>query len=318
VAEDLDVVTGGAGFIGSHLARALLARGGRVRVIDDFSSGKRENLSQPSREFGDRLEVCEHDIRELEPLRRLFAGARVVYHQAAVTSVGRSVADPANTNAANVGGSLNVLLAARDAGARKVVYASSSSVYGDTEVLPKHERLRPHPLSPYAISKLAGELYAETFGRIFGVPTFGLRYFNVFGPRQDPNSEYAAVIPRFITRLLDGEPPVIFGDGEQTRDFTYIENVVSANLLAAESPARDIAANIGCGDRFSLKQLAGVLGEILGTAVEPVYQAPRPGDVRDSQADISLARESIGYAPQVDFREGLRRTAAWFREQRER
>jgi UDP-glucose 4-epimerase len=317
VAEALDIVTGGAGFIGSHLVRALLARGGRVRVIDDFSSGRRENLSEPSREFGDRLEICELDIRELEPLRRLFAGARVIYHQAAVTSVARSVADPGGTNSANIGGSLNVLLAARDAGARKVVYASSSSVYGDTAVLPKHERLQPQPLSPYAVSKLAGELYAENFTRIFEVPTFGLRYFNVFGPRQDPKSEYAAVIPSFITHLLDGEAPVVFGDGEQTRDFTFIENVVSANLLASESPARGIAANIGCGDRFSLNHLLGTLREILGTDVEPVYQAPRAGDVRDSQADISLARESIGYAPQVSFLEGLRRTAAWFRDQRE-
>jgi UDP-glucose 4-epimerase len=317
VAEALDIVTGGAGFIGSHLVRTLLARGGRVRVIDDFSSGRRENLSEPSREFGDRLEICELDIRELEPLRRLFAGARVIYHQAAVTSVARSVADPGGTNSANIGGSLNVLLAARDAGARKVVYASSSSVYGDTAVLPKHERLQPQPLSPYAVSKLAGELYAENFTRIFEVPTFGLRYFNVFGPRQDPKSEYAAVIPSFITHLLDGEAPVVFGDGEQTRDFTFIENVVSANLLASESPARGIAANIGCGDRFSLNHLLGTLREILGTDVEPVYQAPRAGDVRDSQADISLARESIGYAPQVSFLEGLRRTAAWFRDQRE-
>ena len=315
MAEAFDVVTGGAGFIGSHLVSALLRRGGRVRVVDDFSSGRRENLDPIGAELGERLEIREGDVRDLDGLRRHFDGVRVVYHQAAVPSVQRSLDDPVRTTTANIDGSLNVLLAARDAGAAKVVYASSSSVYGDTEVLPKHEEMKPCPLSPYAITKLTGELYAASFTRIFQLPTYGLRYFNVFGPRQDPNSEYAAVIPRFISWMLRGQAPTIFGDGEQTRDFTFVENVVSANLSAAASDASGIVANIGSSDRYSLNQLVATLNETLGQQIEPVHEAPRAGDVRHSLADVSLARDTIGFVPKINFAEGIRRTVEWFRAQ---
>ena len=310
----IDVVTGGAGFIGSHLTRALLARGAAVRVIDDFSNGKRENLRELQESHPDALEIHELDIRDAKRLAPIIDGARTVYHQAAVPSVQRSIEDPLNSCTANVEGSLNVLLAARDAGVRKVVYASSSSVYGDTEALPKHEGLPVNPMSPYAITKTAAEMLAKVFPDIYGLETVGLRYFNVFGPRQDPESQYAAVIPRFITRLLAGEPPIIYGDGEQTRDFTFIENVVSANLLAAESDAAGVSVNIACGDRYSLNQLARALNEILGTDLEPVYQEARKGDVRDSQADVSLAKKEIGFEPLVSFEDGLRRTVEWDRE----
>jgi len=316
MAEAFDVVTGGAGFIGGHLVHALLRRGTRVRVVDDFSSGRRSYLSELGAEFGEQLEVREQDIREIDALRELLDGSRVVYHQAAVTSVPRSIRDPLNSNSANVDGTLNVLVAARDVGVAKVVYASSSSVYGDTSVLPKHEKLEANPLSPYAISKYAAEMYAKVFSRVYGLPTYGLRYFNVFGPRQDPHSQYAAVIPLFVTRMLEGKPPIVYGDGEQTRDFTFVENVVSANLLAAECEADGISANIGCGDRFSLNQLIAMLGEILETSVQPVFEEARTGDVRDSQADIGLARATMGYQPEVGFAEGLRRTVEWYRSRR--
>jgi nucleoside-diphosphate-sugar epimerase len=312
--KPIDLVTGGAGFIGSHLTRALLARGGAVRVIDDFSNGKHENLRELRETYPEALEVHELDIRDARALTPLCEGVRTVFHQAAVPSVQRSIQDPLNSCTANVEGSLNVLLAARDAGARKVVYASSSSVYGDTDVLPKHEGLPVNPMSPYAITKAAAEMLGKVFPRIYGLATVGLRYFNVFGPYQDPESQYAAVIPRFITRLLAGEAPIIYGDGEQTRDFTFIDNVVSANLLAAESDAAGVSVNVACGDRFSLNQLVKILNEILGTDVDPIYEEARTGDVRDSQADVSLAREEIGFEPLVSFEDGLRRTADWYRE----
>jgi nucleoside-diphosphate-sugar epimerase len=312
--RDLDVVTGGAGFIGSHLSRALLRSGRRVRVLDNLATGSRERVEPLLEEFGGRCEFLEADIRDLETCRDAFEGAEVVYHQAAVPSVPRSVKDPLTSNAANVDGTLNVLVAARDRGVAKVVYASSSSVYGNSDVLPKHEGLPLNPASPYAVTKCAGELYGRVFADLWSLPTVGLRYFNVFGPSQDPASQYAAVIPRFVTALLKGEPPTIYGDGEQSRDFTYIDNVVQANRRAAESPASGISANVACGDRFTLKHLVATLNEILGTRIDPVHAEPRPGDVRHSQADISLARRSFGFEPSVGFEEGLRRTVAWFRE----
>ena len=313
--KPIDVVTGGAGFIGSHLTRSLLAQGGAVRIVDDFSNGKRENLRELQERYPDALDVHEVDIRDAPRLAPLFEGARTVFHQAAVPSVQRSIEDPLNSCTANVEGSLKVLLAARDAGVRKVVYASSSSVYGDTDILPKHEALPVNPMSPYAISKTAAEMLAKVFPKIYGLETVGLRYFNVFGPYQDPESQYAAVIPRFITRMLAGKSPIIYGDGEQTRDFTFIENVVSANLLAAESAAAGVSVNVACGDRFSLNELVRILNDILGTNLDPSYEEVRTGDVRDSQADVSLAREEIGFEPLVGFEEGLRRTAVWYREQ---
>ena len=312
MSDTVHVVTGGAGFIGSHLVRTLVDRGECVRLIDDFSSGCRENLAEID---ATAYEVFEVDIRDAKALEPAFRDATYVYHQAAVPSVPRSVDDPVTSITANVEGSLNVLLAARDAGAAKVVYASSSSVYGDTEELPKHEGLRPSPLSPYAVSKASAEMLGLIFPKLYGLETVGLRYFNVFGPRQDPNSQYAAVIPRFITRLLDGKPPIIYGDGEQTRDFTFVENVVEANLGAARSSASGISVNIACGDRISLNQLASRLNEILGTKLTPEYQDTRAGDVRDSQADIRRAREAFGFDPAVSFDEGLCRTAAWYQKQ---
>ncbi|MGH9339359.1 MAG: SDR family oxidoreductase [Acidobacteriota bacterium] len=316
--KDLNAVTGGAGFIGSHLATALLQRGSRVRIIDNFSTGHRENTQDLAEEFADHLEVIDADIRDLDALRDLFSGAGVVYHQAAIASVQRSVRDPLESNSANVEGTLKVLLAARDAGVRKVVFAASSSVYGDSEVLPKHEEMKPNPISPYALTKYVGELYCQVFSDIYELPAIGLRYFNVFGPRQDPKSEYAAVIPRFITRMLRGERPIIFGDGEQSRDFTYIDNVVSANLIAASSEVRGLSLNVACGERFSLNQVVSMLNEILGTRLQPLYQAARLGDVRHSQADIRLAVEKMGFKPLILFREGLRRTAEWFARREKR
>jgi len=310
---ELDVVTGGAGFIGSHLVRALLERGRRVRIFDNLSTGSRERIADVLERHGDRCSFLEEDLRDLDALRRALDGAEVVYHQGAVPSVPRSVADPLTSNAANVDGTLNLLLAARDAGVRKVVYASSSSVYGDSDVMPKHEELPMNPLSPYAITKCIGEMYGRVFSDLWGVPTVGLRYFNVFGPAQDPESQYAAVIPRFVTAMLAGEAPTIHGDGEQSRDFTYVENVVEANLAAAVSEATGIAANVACGDRFSLNQLVETLNRILGTDIAPEHGPPRPGDVRHSQADVSLARRAIGFQPKVGFEEGLRRTVEWFR-----
>lgn len=304
------VVTGGAGFIGSNIVKRLVKDGHRVRVVDNLLTGRRENLQ----EVRDDIEFVEGDIRDGQLLARLFKGADYVLHQAALPSVPRSVKDPVASHEANITGTLQVLIAARDAGVKRVVYAASSSAYGDTPVLPKVETMAPNPLSPYAVTKLAGEYYCRVFYHVYGLETVSLRYFNVFGPRQDPNSQYAAVIPRFITAMLKGEAPVIFGDGEQTRDFSYIDNVVEANLLACQAPgAAGEVFNIACGESISLNDLVKELNHILGTDIKPVYTNPRPGDVRHSLADISKAGKILGYKPQINWREGLRRTVEWYR-----
>jgi nucleoside-diphosphate-sugar epimerase len=304
----LVLVTGGAGFIGSHLVEALLARGRRVRVLDDLSSGRREVL--PAHRD---LELIVGDIRDAATLARAMAGVQVVFHQAALRSVPRSVVDPWSYHDVNVTGTMRLLLAAREARVRRVVFASSSSVYGDQPVLPLHEDLRPQPIAPYGASKLAGEHYCANFSRHYGLETASLRYFNVFGPRQDPASEYAAVIARFIQAARRGEPLEIHGDGKQTRDFTYIANVVDANLLAAEAPrlAGEVF-NVACGTRLSVLDIATSLEAILGRPLARRHAPARPGDVRDTLADISRARQRLAYEPRVDFAEGLKRTvAAW-------
>lgn len=305
------LITGGAGFVGSHLVHALLKEGHTVIVVDNLSTGLRSNLSG----VWEDVQFIEGDIRDRELMGRLLRGVDFIFHQAALPSVARSVIDPWETNDHNVNGTLNVLLAARDAGVRRVIYASSSSAYGNTAILPKVESMPAMPLSPYAISKYGGELYCQVFHRLYGLETVVLRYFNVFGPRQDPRSQYAAVIPNFITALLRGERPVVYGDGEQTRDFTYIENIVTANLSAAMVPVEAVAGqvfNIGCGERISLNDLIRELRVISGADIQPMYTDPRPGDVRDSQADISKARIALGYEPVVGLHEGLEETVAWF------
>ena len=303
------LVTGGAGFIGSHLAETLLRRGDDVRIIDNFATGRRENVER----LGDAVELVEGDLRSYERAHNAVKDCEVVFHLAALGSVPRSVQDPLTSNAANVNGTLNILLASRDAGVRRVVFASSSSIYGRNPALPKQEDMRPLPISPYAVSKLAGETYCQAFSSVFELETVALRYFNVFGPRQDPTSQYAAVIPKFITALARGEAPTIFGDGEHSRDFTYIDNVVGANLLAAEAPtANGETMNVACGERYSLNDLVGNLREIMGADVEPEYAPDRPGDVKHSHADIARARELLGYEVKVGFREGLERTVASF------
>ena len=311
-------VTGGAGFIGSNLAERLASQGYPVVIVDNFSTGREQNLAGWSGKFSDRVEVVRADINETDTLRRLLQGARFVFHQAAIPSVPRSVADPALTHASNITGTLSVLIAARDAGVRRVVVASSSSVYGDDPTLPKREDRVGHPLSPYALSKITCEQYCRLFHHLYGLETVCLRYFNVFGPRQDPRSEYAAVIPRFSTRLLAGRGPTIYGDGEQTRDFTYIDNVVDANWQAANHPrAAGEAFNIGCGTRTSLNHLVAQLNTILGTQLQPVYEASRAGDVRHSVADVSKARDLLEYTPAISLQAGLERVLAWFREHAE-
>jgi UDP-glucose 4-epimerase len=309
------LVTGGAGFIGSNLAEELLKRGHFVRVLDDFSTGKRENLifdkKYPS------LEVIEGDIRHLHTCQKAADGVEYVFHQGALPSVQRSVEDPETSNAVNVGGTLNILLAARGKGVKRVIYASSSSVYGDTPTLPKHEEMPSNPLSPYALQKYVGEHYCRLFYQLYGLETISLRYFNIFGPKQDPNSLYSAVIPKFIDALVQGRPPIIFGDGEQSRDFTFIENVVQANLLAMSTEhLHGEAINIACGKRISLNQLLNVLKEILGSKVSPLYQEPRKGDVKHSLADIRKGKEIVGYEPTVGVEIGLRKTVEFFSKAR--
>jgi UDP-N-acetylglucosamine/UDP-N-acetyl-alpha-D-glucosaminouronate 4-epimerase len=304
-------VTGGAGFIGSHLCGALVARGAAVRVIDNLVSGKRANLAA----LAGKLEFIEADISDFSAIRTAFEGVSVVFHQAAIPSVPRSVAEPRLNHDVNVNGTFNVLMAAREAGVRRVVYAASSSVYGGNLVLPKTEDLCPSPMSPYAAAKLVGEYYCQVFTRAYGLETIALRYFNVFGPRQDPTSPYSGVISKFITALLAGERPVIYGDGEQTRDFTYVDHVVDANLRAANlGEASGDIVNIGTGNKTSLKELLSRLQRVIGTNLAPRFEAPRSAEPRDSQADIGKARRLLGYEPFVPLEEGLSRTVAWYRE----
>ncbi len=305
------LVTGGAGFIGSHIAERLWRDGNRVRVLDNFSDGKRENLAFAG--GSDRLEVVEGDITDLAATTRACEGAEVVFHEAAMRSVPRSVDDPLGAARNNITGTLNVLVAAQRARVRRVVYASSSSVYGDRPDLPKREEQAPAPISPYAVSKLAAEHFCSVWSRLYGVETVSLRYFNVFGPRQDPASQYAAVIPKFIRAALDSSPLEVHGDGEQSRDFSYIDNVVEANLLAARAPdAAGEVFNAACGSRVSLLEIIELLEEILGYPLERFHTPQRAGDVRHTQADIKKAERLLGYVPSVNFEEGLRRTVEFF------
>jgi UDP-glucose 4-epimerase len=305
----LYLVTGGAGFIGSNIVEALVRRGDRVRVLDDFSTGRRENLA------GFDVEVMEGDLRDAASVRRAVAGVDGVFHQAALRSVPRSVDDPLSSNEVNVTGTLVLLLACREVGVRRLVYASSSSVYGDDPTLPKVETLAARPISPYAVSKLAAEHYCQTFARLYGLETVSLRYFNVFGPRQNPESKYAAVIPRFLEQALRGEPLEVHGDGEQSRDFTYIDNVVAGNLLAMERPGvSGEVFNVACNTRHSLITIAEAIGDFFGRRLERRHVAPRAGDVRHTLADISKAERLLGYRPTVGFAEGMRRTCAYFVE----
>lgn len=304
------LVTGGAGFIGSHIVEALVQSGERVRVLDNLSTGSVHNLLP----WLERIELMGGSICELEVCREAMKDVEVVFHQAALPSVQRSIEDPITTHMVNVMGTLNILIAARDAGVKRVVYASSSSVYGDTEVLPKHECLTPSPKSPYALSKLMGERLCQLFYQLYGLETVCLRYFNIYGPRQDPDSPYAAVIPRFVTALLNGMRPIIYGDGEQTRDFTYVADCVQANLKArdAEKAVGEVM-NIACGAQTSVNQLLRILTTIVSNDdVTPLYEPARPGDVRHSYADITKAKQLLGYQPQFTLTEGLKRTVEWF------
>ena len=303
------LVTGGAGFIGSHLVEELVRRGDRVRVADSLVTGKRTNLAHvPDVEF------LQGDLADLAFAQRATHGVDFVLHQAAIPSVPRSVTDPITSNKANVDATLNILVAARDAGVRRVVFAGSSSAYGNAPTLPKHEDMPPRPLSPYALQKLVGEQYLQMFTALYGLETVSIRYFNVFGPRQDPASPYSGVISVFATALLDGRPPTIYGDGEQTRDFTYVANVVDGVLRACEAPdANGEVINVATGGRISLNTLFETMRRLIGVDVEPVYADERQGDVRDSQADISKAQRILGYNPTVPFEDGLRLTVEWYR-----
>ena len=300
------LVTGGAGFIGSNIVRALLARGDDVRVLDNFSTGSRTNLAGLERD----VDLVEGDLRSYERVHAAVRGAEVVFHEGALPSVPRSVQDPLTTTAVNVEGTLNVLLAARDEGVRRIVNASSSSVYGNAGELPKVETQAPDPISPYAVAKLAAERFCTSFSRVYALESVSLRYFNVFGPRQDPASQYAAVVPRFIRAIAAGEPVTIYGDGEQSRDFTYVDNIVSANLLSADAAAaHGEILNVATGGSITVNALADAIGNLLGRPVEKIYEPARKADVRASWADLEEARRVLGYEPQVPFEEGLRRTA---------
>jgi UDP-N-acetylglucosamine/UDP-N-acetyl-alpha-D-glucosaminouronate 4-epimerase len=306
------LVTGGAGFIGSHIVTALVERGDTVRVFDNLSTGRRSNLDHLRGKF----DFVEGDLVNRADVERALDGIEVVFHQAALASVPRSVAHPLDTNAVCVTGTVNILDVARLGSVRRVVYAGSSSIYGDlTAAAAKHETDLAAPVSPYAAAKAAGELYCQAFHATYGLETVTVRYFNVFGPRQDPQSEYAAVIPRFVTMMLAGQRPTIFGDGMQSRDFTYVANVVQGNLLAAEAPAAPGKTfNIACGEQMSLLDLVAAINRVLGTDIKPIFDPPRVGDVRDSLADISSARKVLGYEPMVDFEDGLRRSTEYYRQ----
>src|SRR6266446_10901350 len=305
------LVTGGAGFIGSNTVDELVRRGHVVVVLDDLSSGKVENLSGAN----GKIEFLRHSVTDLDRMHEACRGADYVLHLGARTSVPRSVLNPLETNHVNVDGTLNILVAARDAKVKRVVFAGSSAVYGETPTLPKRENMPPAPISPYGLSKLAGEIYGQVFQRCYGLEFVALRYFNVFGPRQDPGSPYCGVLAKFCAAFLEDSQPVVFGDGEQTRDFTYVDNAVQANLLACEAPnVSGKVFNVGVGGRVSLNEVLRELGRITGKTLETKYEPPRDGDIRDSQADISQAREFLGYEPNVAFEEGLARTFEWYRE----
>ncbi len=304
------LVTGGAGFIGSNTVDELVRRGHSVVVLDDFSSGKEENLT----EVRNKITFIKGSITDIEVVRKAMHEAEYVLHLAAKTSVPRSVKDPIETNKINIDGTLNVLVAAKELKVKRVVFAASSSAYGETPTLPKVETMQPEPISPYGVTKYVGELYGQAFGRCYGLENVALRYFNIFGPRQDPSSPYSGVLAKFCSAFLEDTQPVVFGDGEQTRDFTYVENAVQANLLACEAPSvSGKVFNVGVGGRVSLNEVVRVLGKISGKTLETKYEPPRDGDIRDSQADISQARELLGYEPQVSFEEGLSRTYEWYR-----
>ena len=306
------LVTGGAGFIGSHLAEALTKRGDAVVVLDDFSTGKRENLAH----LAEKVRVIEGSITDPDVCQQAVAGVDYVLHEAALPSVPRSVEDPLTANDANITGTLNMLVAARDAGVKRFVYAASSAAYGDTPTLPKVETMLPNPLSPYAVGKLTGEMYCEVFHGLYGLETVALRYFNVFGPRQDPESQYAAVIPKFVTLFFQNESPLIHGDGEQSRDFTHVDNVVHANLLACQAPkaAAGQVFNCACGENMTLNELAGILQELTGSDAAPQHGPPRPGDIKHSTADIAKVRDLLGFEPCVTTRQGLEQVVAWYRD----
>ncbi len=308
----LYLVTGAAGFIGSALVHALLERGEQVRGIDNFETGRRENLQNVI----PQIDFREADILDAEALQSACRGVDYVLHQAAIPSVPKSIEDPARSNRVNIEGTLNVLIAARDAGVKRLVYAASSSAYGDTPTLPKREDMMPVPLSPYAVAKLAGEMYMKVFYGVYRLPTVCLRYFNIFGPRQDPTSQYSAVLAKFITLMLRGERPTIYGDGEQSRDFNYIDNAVQANLLAAAAPESEVAGetfNIASGHRYDLNQTVELLRPLTGYKGDVEYATERSGDIKHSLADISRAQEKLRYQPLVNFEEGLRRTVEWYR-----
>jgi nucleoside-diphosphate-sugar epimerase len=308
------LITGGAGFIGSNIAERLVGQGKTVRIFDNFSSGKRENLA----DVEDKIEIIESDLRVLDSVKHAMDGVRYVLHLGAIPSVLRSVEDPHTSNQVNITGTLNLLMAARDSGEKRVVFSSSSSVYGDTPTLPKREDMTLSPLSPYAVQKLTGEYYCQIFHHLYGLETISLRYFNVFGPRQNPQSQYAAVIPRFITSILNDEPPTIYGDGKQTRDFSHVENVINANLAACVAPDEALgeAFNIACGSRISLLELVDTINAITSKNIQPRFEPARPGDIRDSQADIGKAKKQLRWAPPIDFPKGIEKVVAWYQQQR--
>jgi nucleoside-diphosphate-sugar epimerase len=305
------VVTGGGGFIGSHIVEELLRRKETVKIIDNFSTGKRENVEP----FEDDAEVIEADISEAKNLAQFLKGVDYVIHQAAIPSVPKSIIDPVKSHRANVNGTLQLLVACREAGVKRVVYASSSSLYGDSPTLPKHEGMMPNPLSPYGAQKLFGEMYCQVFTKAYGLETVSLRYFNVFGPRQDATSQYSGVLALFIPAVLQGRRPTIYGDGLQSRDFTYVKNVVEANLLACNVPGvGGQVFNVACGDRITVNSMLQQINKIAGKDITPIYADNRAGDIKHSQADITRAKEHLGYEPKVSFEEGLRHTIEWYRK----